>query len=493
MTTHSTRALMRAARVSVVAGILGRLLVMLALLSLPPALLALGLGGVELALRLGLTLLGLLLVGTALARLQPVDDIQWNEALSVTGLAFLLAAAVMVWPLASAGSDALDAWFEAVSGVTTTGLTMLRGLDQAAPELLFLRAWMQWYGGLGVAVLTVALIMRHHASARRLLQTTGESLTQAGAREHARLVFLVYAALTAAAIAAVWLSGLPPFSAIVHALAAVATGGFASSDANIAPVPAASAAVLSVVCVLGAISLPLYASLVKRGPKAMFSEPEVQALLGAILVTSLLVAGIDLATRLLSEGWSPAIAVGIGDAFVLGVSAQTDTGFSTTDVAALPPSAQLVLMVSMTLGGCTGSTAGGLKLIRLLILMRLIQVALQRTAASQRAVIDVRAGGSRIEPMMITGALQLLGLWLIVVLLGWLAFLMHGHAPLASLFEVVSATANAGLSMGLTAPDLEPSLKVVLTLCMLFGRVEIVALLVVLYLPTWFGRRRAAP
>jgi trk system potassium uptake protein TrkH len=91
---------------------------------------------------------------------------------------------------------------------------------------------------------------------------------------------------------------------------------------------------------------------------------------------------------------------------------------------------------------------------------------------------------------MITSVLQLLSLWLAILLVSWLVFLVHGHAPLPSLFEVVSATANAGLSTGLTGPDLAPVLKGVLIADMLFGRVEVMALLVLLYPPTWIARRR---
>jgi trk system potassium uptake protein TrkH len=189
--------------------------------------------------------------------------------------------------------------------------------------------------------------------------------------------------------------------------------------------------------------------------------------------------------------WTETAADSAADALVLGVSAQTNTGFSTIDVAALPASAQLMLMVSMAIGGCTGSTAGGIKLIRLLILLRLIQVALRRTATSERAVLDLRVGGDRVQPDMIAGALQLLGLWALVLLASWMIFLLHGQPPMASLFEVVSATSNTGLSAGLTGPELAPLLKLVLTADMLLGRVEILALLVVLYPSTWLGRRRA--
>ncbi len=488
MTEGAANTLMRAARLPVVLGTLGRLLLVLAALSVPPAFAAWSNASNELALRLAATAAALLLVGWPVSRLRPVraeqSDIQWNEALAVTGLAFLIAALVMVWPLTAAGLGGIDALFEATSGVTTTGLTVLRGLDEADPAVLFLRAWMQWYGGLGIAVLAVALIMRHHASARRLLQTTGERLTDAGARGHARRVSAVYLALTLIAIAAVWMTGLAPLDALLYALPAVATGGFAPSDQSLAGLPGATVATLSIITVASAISLPLYSRLPHRGLRALKHEPELIALLGAILITALLLSAIASLTSGLP--WARALAQG----FTLGVSAQTDTGFSNTDVADLPAISQVVLMTSMSIGGCTGSTAGGIKLIRLLIIIRLVQLALRRTAIAERAVLQAQVGGARIEPSMVTATLQLLALWAMVLLTSWLIFLAFGQPPLASLFEIVSATANAGLSAGLTSSELHPALKLVLCADMLFGRVEVLALLVVLYPPTWLARKR---
>jgi trk system potassium uptake protein TrkH len=492
MAEHAVRALLHAARVRVVAATLAQLLVTLGFLSAVPALVALGLDTVVLAQRLALVAAALCAAGLLLLRLPGVDlrrvDLQWNEALAVTALAFLLAAAAMVWPLTAAGIGPLDALLEAVSGVTTTGLTVLRGLEQTDPALLFLRAWMQWYGGLGIAVLTAALIMRHHASARRLLETTGERLTTAGARQHARTVFLVYAALTVLAVATVWAVGTPPFQALVHALAAVATGGFGAADASLAALPAAAVAVLTGICLLSAVSLPLYARVPAEGIGVLWRDEEVRALVAATLLTALALTLLGA----LQQGPGPGLdwPAALGHGLALGVSAQTDTGFSTTDVATLSPAAQLVLMLSMTVGGCTGSTAGGLKLIRLLVLLRLVQLALRRTAIAERAVLHARVDGAPLEQDMVTGALQLLTLWLAVLLVSWLIFLIHGQAPLPSLFEVVSATANAGLSTGLTGPELAPVLKAVLIADMLFGRVEILALLVLLYPPTWLARRR---
>jgi trk system potassium uptake protein TrkH len=406
----------------------------------------------------------------------------------VTALAFLLAAGTMVWPLMTAEIGPLDALLEAVSGVTTTGLTVLRGLEQADPALLFLRGWMQWYGGLGIAVLTLALILRHHASARRLLETTGERFTGAGARHHARTVFAVYAVLTLLAVAAVWAAGARPFEAVVYTLSAVATGGFAPADASVAALPPGVSGVLTAVCLLSAVTLPLYARLPSQGPRALWRDEEVRALLAAVLLTTIALMLVGTWQQSPDHGmdWQAAL----GHSVALGVSAQTDTGFSTVEIAALSPAAQLVLMLSMTVGGCTGSTAGGLKLMRVLVLLRLAQLALRRTAIAERGVLHARVDGGVLEQDMITSVLQLLSLWLAILLVSWLVFLVHGHAPLPSLFEVVSATANAGLSTGLTGPDLAPVLKGVLIADMLFGRVEVMALLVLLYPPTWIARRR---
>ncbi|NBC13017.1 MAG: TrkH family potassium uptake protein [Gammaproteobacteria bacterium] len=488
MPEPAVQVLMHAARVRVVAGTLAQLLVMLALLSAVPAAAALGLGSTALAGRLAVVAGVLCVLGFLLLRLPGLDlrrvDLQWNEALAVTALAFLLAAGAMVWPMMAAGIGPLDALLETVSAVTTTGLTVLHGLESADPAVLFLRAWMQWYGGLGIAVLTAALIMRHHTSARRLLETTGERLTSAGARHHARTVFVVYAGLTALAVAAVWAAGVAPFDAVLYALPAAATGGFAPADDSLAGLPVAAIGVLTAVCLLAAVSLPLYARVPSRGLGVLWRDEEVHMLVALVLL-------VTLALMLIGQ-WQQGLdwPAALGHGLAIGVFAQTDTGFSTTDIAALPAAALLVLMLSMTIGGCTGSTAGGLKIVRLLVLLRLVQLALRRTAVAERAVLNARVDDERVEQDMITGALQLLTLWLAVLLLSWLVFLLHGAPALPSLFEVVSATANAGLSAGLTGPELAPLLKAVLIVDMLFGRVEIVAMLVLLYPPTWIGRRR---
>jgi trk system potassium uptake protein TrkH len=148
-----------------------------------------------------------------------------------------------------------------------------------------------------------------------------------------------------------------------------------------------------------------------------------------------------------------------------------------------------LLVFSMLIGGGSGSTAGGIKLVRLLILLRLLQLFLRRTAMPPHAVAVAKLGGQVLEPLHTERVLLVVGLFVIVPALSWPVFLAYGYAPLDALFEVVSATGTVGLSSGISRPELETPLKFLLCFNMLLGRLEVLALLVLLYPRTWFGKR----
>ncbi len=150
---------------------------------------------------------------------------------------------------------------------------------------------------------------------------------------------------------------------------------------------------------------------------------------------------------------------------------------------------KVVMLLSMLIGGSIGSSAGGFKILRLLILLRLLQLLLRRTTMPLHAVAEPYLGEQKLEADEASQALQLILLFLIVILASWIPFVVLGYDPLDALFEVVSASGTVGLSSGIARPELEPLLKGILCLDMLAGRLEIVALLVVLYPRTWFGRR----
>jgi trk system potassium uptake protein TrkH len=468
--------LLQPARPVVVLRWLGQLSLALVALLAVPAVLAFAWGDV--ALSAALALYGLL-PAAALAVLawlpRRPGPLRANEALAITALTFVIAAALMTMPMTTAGLAPLDAWFEAVSGVTTTGLSMLPDPSGQSAALLFARAWMQWFGGLGIVVLSLTLAFGSGGDLRRLADPAGEETTlESGIRLHARRLLWVYLVLTVAGIALVWAAGMPWPMAPIHTLAAVSTGGFSAFGDSLAGAGRAAQAALLAVAAAGALPLPVYYRAWLHGPRQLLQDPELRALLASVVLVALLLWWLG--------GLLPA------DALWQAVTAQTTTGFATVDIAALPADAKLVLILSMASGAGLGSTGGGIKLLRLLILIRLIQMILLRAQLPPHGVASLRLGGRSLDPPQVEHALAVVLLFLGLVLACWLPFVVAGHAPLDALFEVVSAAGTVGLSAGITEPGLAPHLKAVLALAMLAGRVEIIALLVLLYPRTWLPR-----
>jgi trk system potassium uptake protein TrkH len=484
LTAAGSRTLRFAARPRLVAHYLGQMMIATAALGAVPAAVCFATGATRVGVRFAVVLAALALLGALGARLQVQDDPQRNEALAVSALTFLLPPLLFAWPLAGYGLAWDDALFEAISGITTTGLSMLDHLEAQPAGLLFARAWLQWIGGLGVVVLVLALLTQTGAAASFLGFGRLEARDVAGGtRAHARRAASIYLGVTAAGVVCVWALTGTPFDALLHVLAAVSTGGFSSHDASLGALPGAAVAALLVLGLAGAVPFYSYYTPAISSWRTVSSDAQLKALLAACLC----VAGLLYLLMPAAAGSGLARA---GHALVLAVSAQTTTGFATLPPSALDPASQLVLILSMFTGGALGSTAGGLKILRVLVLMRLVQLLLQRMMTPPSAVRELRVGGVRIEGEELESIAAVIGCYLAAVVLSWLVFLAYGRAPLASLFEIVSATATVGLTSGLTSTLLEPVLKGVLCVDMLFGRVEAVALLVLLMPGTWFGRKR---
>ncbi|GAB5452574.1 MAG: TrkH family potassium uptake protein [Halioglobus sp.] len=401
--------------------------------------------------------------------------VQQNEALTMIALLFISTSLFFSIPLMAYGIAPLDAWFEAVSGVTTTGLSTL-SISDAPSAMLFGRGWMQWIGGIGVVVLALALFITPGTTANRLGFTDNEmDDIVGGTRAHARRVIMIYLIITLGGTFALYLCGSSLLDAVVHCMAAVSTGGFANYTDSLASVGAAELLVINVLCIAGAISFHLYYRSMLFTTRRGLLDQQLYALLAALLVAT---AAIWLLARLEN------LSVSAADLATLAISAQTTAGFSTVSIAELPVSIILILCICMGVGGGVGSTSGGLKLDRALVILRQARRLLVQTGLPEQVHLSNRDQNKLAE---ITG---LLCWFLAALLLSWLAFIAHGYPPAASLFEVTSALATAGLSAGITGADLPPFLKFVLCCNMLLGRLEIIAILVLFAPNTWIGRRR---
>lgn len=466
---------------------LAQLLIVLAALTLVPLLVSIYYSDYVFTWRLGAVAALLVLAGAPLLRLPAPTGIRTNEALVVVALTFVIASLLMSYPLAAGGMTAIDAWLESVSGVTTTGLSTVARVSDEPHTFLFLRSFMQWYGGLGIVVLSLALLTGHHMAARRLVQPGADEPLATTARIHARHMLEVYLVLTACSIGLLWALGLSGFDAIVHAMSAVSTGGFSSFDGNLGGMAGwAPRFAVGILAFCGALPLVLYYRAFHRDWRAALQDVELRGLVIAVMLAGALMSGLLFAGARLGARQS------IANGMLLGLSAQTTAGFTSLKIAQLGAAAKLVLITAMAVGGSVGSTAGGIKMLRLLILLKLTGNTVRRSATATHAVVEPRLADRALEQDDIARAALLMFLFLLVVLLSWLAFVARGYAPIDALFEVTSAAATAGLSTGVTAATLATPLKVLLGLDMLLGRLEIVALLVLFYPPTWFGKRGEA-
>jgi len=423
--------------------------------------------------------------GLLLRRIDAPRGVQANEGLVVTAFMFLLGPFASVGPLMSAGIGFGDAIFEAISGVTTTGLSTLPSVEGRAPSFLFARAWMQWYGGLGIVVFTLALIAPPGGPAKRLSATEYyQPDLVAGARAFARRALVIYGVLTAVAVAGFLLFGLGPLNAFAYAFASVSTGGFAPDDASLGSYASRGLQAFALgVSFLGAVSFMYYLRVYREGWRALIRRDQFVPLLVLCVAMGGLTAVCTVIGR---EG--PGLAR-VTDGVLMAVSAQTTAGFSTADLAEWDNSSKLVLIGAMAVGGEIGSTAGGMKIVRLLICLRLIQVLIVRTALPRDAVVKPRLNGVVLREEEVSRALLVMVLVGLVTFASWLPFVAYGYPPLDSLFDVVSATSTVGLSTGVTSSELPGVLKGVLCADMLIGRLEPFAWLVVFAPRTWLGRR----
>ncbi|MCE9684806.1 hypothetical protein LZP73_01075 [Shewanella sp. AS16] len=479
------KSLLYAARFTVLARMGGRLALLLAWLCLPPLLVALWFAEYAYLPTFAAVILLLLLLAWLSRRLPDPRQFMRSEGFVLTSAAFVLTPLLMTLALWPSGLEWQDLILETVSAVTTTGLSTLQSVAEADRTFLFTRAWMQWYGGLGIVVLSVVFLMPRTVAAYQLLEVPEGQDMVLTVKVYARRILHIYLLLTLVAILVCWLCFGDLFNGLLHGLSAISTGGFSSRDDSLAGLAFSGQLGVMLMGMSGAVSLAIYLRIQQRAWHAIGQNQELRLFLWLTLLVCAVLVWLELAGP--SSGQPGDWRHGV----ILGLSALSTTGFSNTEVASLGEAGKLVLIFAMFLGGCLGSTAGGCKMFRLLLLWRLLLTSLRRTCAAPHAVIEPRLQGKVLNQEQLQQAMLSIGLLAVLCLPSWLAFLCYGYEPLDALFEVVSAVGTVGLSTGITASQLPWLLKAVLCVDMIAGRLEVLALLCLFYPGVWLGRRYA--
>ncbi|MEM1388976.1 MAG: potassium transporter TrkG [Pseudomonadota bacterium] len=405
-------------------------------------------------------------------------DLTALEAMMTLAILFLATALLATPAFMALGMPPAFAVFEAISAITTTGLSVARAPDDWPFAGHFLRTWMQWSGGLVMATAVIALLLPSGLPARRLGKAGIDDTDRiASTRAQARHLLGVYVALTCI-MAVLTMLVIPGWrEPLVLTLSAISTGGFAPRPDSLASYPPLGQALVLTSCVVGAVSLLAFV-LAFRG---RWRETWALGSLQRLGIALLLVAAATLIFALLTEAdplsaWSNKLANAI--------SALTTAGFST---AAIPSSGGffIVVLVCMVIGGDVGSTAGGLKLRRIGLMLRMARQTLRQPSLPDHSVAPLRRGGKRVPQEQMVGLVGLAVLYATTAGLLWMHFVFRGYDPAASLFEVLSALSTVGLSVGLVGPDLPADLVLSLSAAMWLGRLEFVAVLVLFMPRNW--------
>lgn len=400
-----------------------------------------------------------------------------RDAMVLTALAYLLFAvvgAVAFLPVASP----VDSFFEAMSGFTTTGLTVM-DVDGLPRSLLFFRGYSQWIGGAGIIVLSLVVLAGPGSAGAQLYAAEfGQQNLLGSVVATGRVVVVIYAGLTLAGFLALWAAGAGAFDALVHALSLASTGGFSPFPDSFAAYDRAPVAMVAgMFMVLGATSLPLFYLAWRHGLRRLVADVQLRtvlALVGVATVVFALFEGFRLDT--------------LGSAAFHVVSAVTTTGFVLEEPSAWSGGARLLATGLMIIGGSLGSTAGGLKVLRLLIVFRMVDWSLSRIALPSEAKIPLKVGRAVVRLREVHHTFALTGAYLAVLFVGAVALSAAGIPMDDAIFEVASGLSTVGLSSGVTSPDLPAWAKLVLSFTMWAGRVEILAVLMLFHPLHWIRR-----
>lgn len=382
----------------------------------------------------------------------------------------------------------VDAVFETMSGFTTTGATILVDIEAHGHGILFWRSLTQWIGGMGIIVLSLAILPMLGVGGMQLYRAeapgpTPDKLTPR-IRQTAAYLWVVYATVSAAEVVALFLCGMSWYDAVCHTFTTMATGGFSTRNASVAAFdsPLIDGVITFFMFVAGSNFALHYRAW--RQPKAYLRDPEWRfftiLLAIAILATT--------ATLWLSSGYGLVAAMRSAAFQVLSIT--TTTGFATDDYERWAPALRWLMFLLMLVGGCAGSTAGAVKVVRHMILVK-AGLAELAVVANPRVVRPVSLGrGRRVDPEVVRNVLGFAVLYMGILLLGTLALSISGFDLETALSSAATCLGNVGPGLGLVGPTenfawMGAAPKWLLTFLMLLGRLEVYTVLALFLPQTW--------
>jgi len=413
-----------------------------------------------------------------------------REGFVIVTLAWVLASAFGGLPFLFSGvvPTFCDAFFETMSGFTTTGASVISNLDRTSRGILFWRALTHWMGGMGIIILSIAILPILGVGGMQLFKAEVPSPVKdkitPRITETAKNLWLVYVAITAVEIVLLALGGMNLFDAVCHAFATMATGGFSTYDASIARFNSLYIEIVIIAFMFVAgMNFTLHYRLFKGDAKSFVRDPEFHFYGAVVLVATALIT-LDLRFHYFSS-----LGESLRYAAFQVVSIITTTGFATYNFDQWPAPSKFILVLLMFIGGCAGSTGGAIKCLRFMIVIKQTFIELTRLI-HPHAVLSVKIAKSPVPPEIVSSIRSFFFLYIALAMLATLALTLLGVDTVTAISGVAATIGNVGPGLGLvnassTYFELPQAAKWILSLCMLLGRLEIYTVLVLLVPDFW--------
>jgi trk system potassium uptake protein TrkH len=413
-----------------------------------------------------------------------------RQAFLLTPICWILVPAFGALPF-MASSLALsftDAYFEAVSGLTTTGSTVIVGLDQVPADIIVWRSILQWIGGIGIIVMAVAVLPFLHVGGMQLLHTESSDRSEKVLPRPGQIagsISLIYFTLTMVCMIAYYAGGMTPFEAINMAMTTISTGGYAPTDASFGKYDSAALPWIGTLFMLsGALPFTAYVKSIQRRSGDVLRNSEVRLLCGLVATTSLALGTWIWLTSDMS------FITALREATFNITSVVTTTGYSTTDYQTWGGPAIGLMLLLTVIGGCTGSTAGGIKMFRWRILFQEAEIQIRRLIYPH--LVTPRSFERRtVSDDVVAATTSFVFLFILATALVAFILMALGLDPLTAVSGAATAFANVGPGLGQiigpagTFQGLSDAAKWLLAAGMILGRLEILTLLVLLHPSFW--------
>ena len=428
--------------------------------------------------------------GLLLTRLKPEKrDMYAKEGFVITALAWIIISLIGAAPFTLSGQipSYLDAVFEMVSGFTTTGASIVPNVELLDNCMNFWRCLSHWLGGMGILVFMLAIVNLGGGQSNHLLraESPGPSVSKMvpNMRRSSAILYGIYIVMTVAEVLLLMLGGMPLFDSLCHAFGTAGTGGFGIKAASIGAYDSYYLqTVIAVFMVLFGVNFNVYFFMLMRRWSDAFRNTEVKAYF-AVILTSVIVIGCNILHMM------PSVYDAFHHAFFAVATIITTTGFATVDFNLWPELSRMILVLLMFFGACAGSTGGGIKVSRFVILAKATTAEL-RKLLHPRSVRVMTIDGKQVSRETIQGVQGYLVVYLMIFIASILIVSLDNYDMTTSVTAVAATLNNIGPGLNLVGPTgnyafFSPLSKIILTLDMLFGRLELFPMVILLLPSTW--------